>query len=133
MRFQVRISLLALIASTFAVGLSAPAAQAPLGIESFFAGNCKVEHLRKDGSAKLLRKKKQNAEAEGFTQAGGHPNFGITDFKINTVTDGSGHQAPTGVVTHVRTDVAPGVSTNPEAVPKCSAAEFGECGIRRCR
>ncbi len=28
-------------------------------------------------------------------------------------------------VKHIRTDVAPGVSTNPQAVPKCSAHDFG--------
>ena len=33
---------------------------------------------------------------------------------------------PTGIVTHVRTDVGTGVSANPEAVEKCSFADFGE-------
>ncbi len=125
MRFQVRISLLALIATTFAVGVSAPAAQAALGIEKFFAGNCKVNTCKKNlGETK--EEEKTKAEAEGFTQAGGHPNFGVTDFTVNTVSDGHGHVAPTGTVTHVRTDVAPGVSTNPQAVPMCSPKEFGE-------
>ena len=32
----------------------------------------------------------------------------------------------TGPVKHVRTDVGPGVSTNPEAVPKCTMKQFGE-------
>ncbi len=50
---------------------------------------------------------------------------GITAFKIATVGTFP-EEAPTGLVTHVRTDVAPGVSTNPEAVAKCSFAEFGE-------
>ena len=66
---------------------------------------------------------------EAFTQAGGHPNFGVTDFKINT-TGAFPNQAPEGlpggIVTHLRTDVAPGLSTNPEAVPKCSFEEFGK-------
>lgn len=131
MRSHVRISLLALIVSTFAVGVSAPAAQAALGIEKFFAGNCKVNTCKKNvGESKAEELEK--AKTEGFTQAGGHPNFGVTEFKVNTVSDGFGHQEPTGVVTHVRTDVAPGVSTNPQGtteggVPvKCSFAEFGE-------
>src|SRR4029077_17888149 len=67
---------------------------------------------------------KEKAELEGFTQAAGHPNFGITDFEINT-TGSFPSAVPSGVVTHIRTDIAPGVSTNPEAVPKCSFAEFG--------
>jgi hypothetical protein len=102
------------------VVLSAPAAQAAAGIESFFASNCKVNTCKKVAPAE----EKEKAELEGFTQAGGHPNFGITDFKIDT-TGAFPNEAPSGVVTHIRTDVAPGVSTNPQAVSKCSLGEFG--------
>ncbi len=34
------------------------------------------------------------------------------------------NEAPSGVVTHVRTDVGPGVSINPEAVAQCTMKEF---------
>ena len=107
------------------VAVSAPAAQAALGVKLFFAANCKVNTCKKtlgETPAEELAK----AKAEGFTQAAGHPNFGITDFTVNTVPDGHGNEEPTAIVTHVRTDVAPGVSTNPQAVPACSFAEFGE-------
>lgn len=125
MRVHVRLSLLALLVGALVV-VSATAAEAAPGIESFYAANCKVNTCKKVPPAE----EKEKAELEGFTQAGGHPNFGITDFKIKTVgvfpneapegVDGKGG----GVVTHVRTDVAPGVSTNPEAVAKCSMEEF---------
>jgi hypothetical protein len=111
------------------VGLSAPVAQGAFGIERFVAANCSEGHetcVEEAIGPFSLPKEPSLAEAEegAYTQAAGHPPFGITAFKINTV--GSiPNAAPTGVVTHVRTDVAPGVSTNPEAVAKCSFAEFG--------
>jgi hypothetical protein len=112
----------------------APAAQAAptpvFGVEKFIAANCSAEHetCGQEGVEPFTKPKeptKAEAEAQGYTQAGGHPPFGITDFKINTIGEYP-NAAPTGVVTHIRTDVGPGVSTNPEAVAQCSFAEFGE-------
>lgn len=116
MRLHARVSLLALVVCGL-MAVSVSAAQAEAGIESFFAANCKVDTCKKVPKAE----EKEKAELEGFTQAGGHPNYGITDFTINTTKTG----APEGIVTHIRTDVAPGVSTNPEAVKRCSMSEFG--------
>jgi hypothetical protein len=106
------------------VAISAPAAQGAFGVESFFAANCKVSTCAKAASpAEELAK----AETEGYSQASGHPPFGVTDFKLNR------HQvqavpfpafAPEGNLKNLRIDVAPGVSTNPEAVAKCSLANF---------
>lgn len=123
MRSCVRFSLFALLVGAI-VAVSAPAAQAAFGIENFFAANCKAgfENCNKAASP---AEEKEKAEEEGFTQAGGHPNFGVTDFTVTTKKVGSA-LVPEGIVDHVRTDVAPGVSTNPEAVPKCSAEEFGD-------
>lgn len=116
MRSHVRVSLLApLIGAILAlVAVSAPAAQAAFGIEARFAANCHFSTCGEFGGPPL-----KNSEL--FTQAAGHPPAGITAFKINT-TGG----VPSGIVTHVRTDVGVGVSTNPEAVAKCSFAEFGK-------
>ena len=104
------------------------AAQIP-GIETFFASNCneKGEECKKN-PGETPEEELAKAKIEGFTQAGGHPNFGVTDFKINT--EGAFPNAapvglPGGIVTHIRTDVAPGVSTNPQSVEKCSMEEFG--------
>jgi hypothetical protein len=118
MKSHARVWLVALIAGA-AVALSAPAAQASFGIESFFASNCNATH---EGCKKAPPAEEvQKAHEEGFTQAGGHPPFGITDFTVNN----TGGVPSGGPVTHIRTDVAPGVSTNPVAVPKCSVKEFG--------
>ena len=129
MRSHARVTLLALLMGVLITGLLATAAQAAPEIANFFAANCKVNTCEKklgETEAEELAK----AKVEGFTQAGGHPNFGITDFTVNTfeiTTEAGKVKIPVGTVEHVRTDVAPGVSTNPETVPKCSQAkgEFG--------
>jgi hypothetical protein len=137
MRSNARIALLApLIGAIFAV--SAPAAQAsvPFGVETLVAGNCTAS-FEACGTDPLsgpyaFPKEPTPAEAkeQAYTQAAGHPPFGITDFKVNT--EGTlPNEVPAGlaegkVVKHVRTDVGPGVSTNPEAVPKCTMAQYGE-------
>jgi hypothetical protein len=117
---QVRISVLALIAGAI-VAVSAPAAQASFGIEHIFAANCKVSTCGEFGGPPLKTE-------ELFTQAAGHPPFGITAFKVKT-TGSFPNEVPEGIaeggiVTHVRTDVGVGVSTSPEAVGKCSLKEF---------
>ncbi len=60
--------------------------------------------------------------------------FGITDFQIKTekvgpllVPEGSGPAFENFVgasIKNIRTDVAPGVVTNPEAITKCSQKDF---------
>ncbi|HEY2536946.1 MAG TPA: hypothetical protein VGI24_08190 [Solirubrobacteraceae bacterium] len=124
MKSNVRVSLVALIVSASVAFVAAPAAQAAFGIKEVFAANCKVStcgEFPEFGGTPL-----KNSEL--FTQAAGHPAAGITAFKVNT--EGTfPNEAPEGVatggiVTHVRTDVGVGVSTNPEAVAKCSFEEF---------
>ncbi|HYM53952.1 MAG TPA: hypothetical protein VES97_01210, partial [Solirubrobacteraceae bacterium] len=128
MRLHVRISILTL-AATALIAASAPAAaQAAFGVEKFFAANCNAAHEACKQAAEPSKEKEQ-AEVEGFPQAGGHPNFGITDFTVSNIEIG-GQKIPfngaeLAKVRHIRTDVAPGVSTNPQAVPKCSAHDFG--------
>jgi hypothetical protein len=125
------------------MALAAPAAQAatPFGVERFVAANCKTGHTEcgeeefKYGPLTYSLPKeptKPEAEAAGYTQAAGHPAVGITAFEVK-IEEGTAipNAVPAGIatsgpVTHVRTDVAPGVSTNPEAVEQCSFKDFGE-------
>jgi len=110
------------------VAVAAPAAQAAssFGLESVFAANCKNTTCGELEIPSLQPKAVANSEL--YTQAAGHPKGGITQFKVNT--EGKFPEAAPsgiatgGVVTHVRTDVGVGVSTNPEAVGKCSMKEF---------
>jgi len=114
MRSHVRVSLVALVVSACAV-VAAPAAQAAFGVESFFAANCKVAATCNEKTA------------EYFTQAAGHPPAGVTDFVIKHFESGGvtfPEGFPGGSVKEIRTDVGPGQSTNPEAVGKCSVANF---------
>jgi hypothetical protein len=139
MGFKVRVWLLGAVACAIVAFSAASAQAAGFGVEKFVAANCVTgkeacgEEERKIEVAPSVfikysyPKEPSLAEAReaGYTQAAGHPAVGITAFKINPIGSFP-EEAPTGLVTHVRTDVAPGVSTNPEAVAKCSFAEFGE-------
>jgi hypothetical protein len=142
MRSSVRFSLLALLVGVV-VAVVAPAvaqaAEAP-AIESLVAVNCRVEKCAQTetklnfgvpeleaafGEQTYVEPKAptaKQAEEEGFLQAGGRVPFGITDFKVAT-TGSLPFERPTSVVEHLRTDVAPGLATNPFAVPACK--EFG--------
>ena len=122
MRSRIRVLCLApLVGALLAlVAVSAPAAQASFGVESFFSSNCKVESPCTAASTEANH-------SEIFTQAAGHPTAGITDFTIKShviQTVPFTAEAPEGNVKNIRTDVGPGESTNPEAVAKCSVAEF---------
>ena len=95
-----------------------PASASAFGVENWFAANCKVNTCKHE-IGETPAKEKENAEKEGFTQAAGHPNFGITDFtlkKVQIQTVPFPAFAPEGNLKNLRVDVAPGVSTNPEAV-----------------
>jgi hypothetical protein len=139
---SIRIWLVALLAGAGLAG-AAPAAQASFGVEKFVAANCSAGVGHEECGSETITiepfKLKYSvpkepslaeARAQGYTQAAGHPAYGITDFEVATV-EGTKlpNVVPVGVaegkvVTHVRTDVGPGVSTNPEAVAQCSMSEF---------
>jgi hypothetical protein len=132
-RFALLAPLLGVILALVAV--SAPAAQAApeFGVETLVAGNCTAafeacsseEINLGPGLEYSFPKEPSLAEAreQAYSQAAGHPPFGITDFKVTTVGTFP-NEAPLGIIKHVRTDVGPGVSTNPEAVAKCTMKQF---------
>ena len=130
MGFKVRVWLLGTVACAIVAFSAASAQAAGFGVEKFVAANCKVGHpecgeetLLGPYSAFPKEPSVTEAREAGYTQAAGHPAYGITAFSIKTI--GSIPEATsTGLVTHIRTDVAPGVSTNPEAVKQCTMAEF---------
>ena len=112
------------------VGISAPAALGAVGIEKFVAVNCQegFEECAEESFGPYSIPKeptKEEAEEAGYTQAGGHVPYGVTDFKVTTVGElAKNEQVPTGVVTHIRTDVAPGLATNPFATEQCTMAHY---------
>ena len=66
-----------------------------------------------------------------FSQAAGHPNFGITDFRIATAphpgTEAGGF--PLGFNKQIVVDTPEGLSVNPEALPQCPVSQLtlGKC------
>jgi hypothetical protein len=142
-RSKIRVSLVMLVAcSVVAVAASAAQAAPGFGVERFIATNCKFAH-KACGSEEFegplgptepfyTRPKAKisvpEAEAEGFTQAGGRVPYGVTHFEV-THTGEYPNAVPDGIVNHVRVDVSPGLATAPVAVPLCSTAEFGETEI----
>jgi len=152
MRVHVRYSLLALLAGALiavAVPAAAAAAVTAPGIEKFVAANCNETHKEcaqerhtvetAFGPQTFSEPKAPTtvgeSKTEFYLQAGGHVPYGVTDFKVKTegvlpaqAPEGVLKGENGGIVTHVRTDVAPGLATNPTAVAQCGGAEFGEAG-----
>jgi hypothetical protein len=134
MRSSVRFSLLALIVSAVVAVVAPAAAQAAFGVGTFVAVNCSEGHaacaateVELAPTLKYSFPKEPNLEetqAQGYTQAAGHVPFGITDFKVNTEGTFPNEAPSGGVLTHIRTDVAPGLATSPAAVEQCSTAQF---------
>ena len=103
----------ALVCATAA--LSAPAAAGAFGVTKWEAGTCNENSEAAPCNAETTSKY--------FTQAAGHPNYGITDFRFKT-TGASGSEAPEGNVRRVRVDLPAGLSVNPYATPRCKIEEL---------
>jgi hypothetical protein len=94
-------------------GASAPVAHGAFGVSSFEALSC-AENAPEGAAGEC----NAGTPAQLFTQAGGHPDFGITDFSLNEFgTAGDGVKA-------IRIDVPVGFTTNPQALPTCSMSDF---------
>ena len=60
-----------------------------------------------------------------YTQAAGHPNYGITDFKIDTYQSPFPIAGfPTSFLSRIQVDTPEGLSVNPEALPQCEVAQL---------
>jgi hypothetical protein len=69
--------------------------------------------------------KTEASSARWYKQAGGHPNFGITDFTLNTLAVPTGF--PDGFIKEIVIDTPEGLNVNPEATPvKCTVAQMEE-------
>ncbi len=67
----------------------------------------------------------QSPAASFYTQAAGHPNFGLTQFIVkNEPVLGPVGEEPVGILKDVRVDLPVGLSVNPEATPQCDLAAF---------
>ncbi len=100
------------------LALCACAQASGFGVEKWEAGTCIEESCTDAG-----------AHSAFYTQAAGHPNFGITDFRFDSKAS-SGLTGtvytPEGHVQNVRVDIPPGLSVNPEAAQMCTQAQLDE-------
>jgi hypothetical protein len=111
-----RVWLVALLVAVVC-GAMASAAQAGFGVEekNFEAGTCAV--------ASCTYASVEANPGEAFTQAAGHPQYGITGFELNSTAVGLGRE-PIGSVKRVRVDIPSGLAADPEALPQCPIASF---------
>ncbi len=118
MGFRAR-TLLAAILVCASATLWLPAVSGAFGVTKWEAGTC-----TENSEAAPC-----NAETPGkyYTQAAGHPNFGITDFRFKT-SGGSGSEKPEGNLKNVRVDLPAGLSVNPFATPRCKLSELEGSG-----
>jgi len=138
MRSRVRFSFVALLVGVIVAFAVPAAAQAAVEVEKFVGVNCKTTaetcgekvvgaDVFGDPIAETVEPSPTESETQGYRQAAGHVPFGVTDFTLkHTGSLASATAVPTGIVTHVRVDVAAGLATAPAAVPQCTTTEFGE-------
>jgi hypothetical protein len=128
MRVMARpLGLVALTAALFVLVLGASPAKADFGIERWEALTCV-----NDASAPGLGDWTANGDpcletdppTEFFTQAAGHPNFGITAFLMNQT--GGTPNFPEGSVKELRVDLPAGLAVNPEATVQCTVQQLEE-------
>ena len=114
--------LLAALTAIAVIGLLAPSARAEerfgIGEANFEAGTCKTDVPGTPGECTYA-----SPHEQFFTQAAGHPVYGITSFKLNGKKELLG-EAPIGAVKNVRVDIPPGLAADPEALPQCTPEEF---------
>lgn len=109
-----RLGLPAALISAILLSGASLACAAEFGVEKWEAGTCTNVSCTDSGPTEYF-----------YTQAAGHPNFGITDFRMNSTKQGlTGAALPVGHVENVRVDLPEGLAVNPEATPFCSQAEF---------
>ncbi len=112
---------------TLGAVFAVPAAQAEFGIAKFEGLTCKTDlstpgvgNWEDNGDPCLA-----SGEVERFyTQAAGHPDFGITAFLMNQVTGPP--PLPDGFIKEIRTELPEGLGVNPEATPQCTRKQLGE-------
>ncbi len=121
--------LIAFAVTALGVAFVAPAAHAAFGIEKWSSLTC--EKNEDIPAAPALPPLPQSPEqctestpAKFFTQAAGHPNWGITDFTLNNAAG-----FPEGFVKDIIVDTPEGLSVNPEALPKCTIPQLS---VNKC-
>ena len=117
---RAHISFAALLGALAVWMLAAPTARAAFGVSVFEAGTCVT--------SSCTYASVEHDHGEAFTQAAGHPPWGITTFELNHKSGLLGEE-PEGSLKRVRVDVPEGLAADPQALPACPRADFeaGSC------
>src|SRR5690242_18752240 len=115
MQLHRRFALAALVCCIGAAGL-APTAHAAgsLGIAKWEAGTCNGTE------AEVKECRYSSPHSEFYTQAAGHPPWGLTGFEVAS----SGGEPNGSPLKRIRVDVPPGLAADPQALGTCSKAQF---------
>lgn len=110
------LGLVALTSALFVLAVSPSTAQAAFGIAKWEAVTCK-EDKTLTGEPCL-----GTETSKLFTQAAAHPNFGITDFRLNTGV----FELPEGNVKDIVVELPEGLGVSPAATPQCTVQQLSE-------
>jgi hypothetical protein len=104
---------------------AAPAAQAQIGVQGFGAAVCQGDYNITSVITTPDDPASSNcvgAPGSYYTQSGGHPFTGVTDFIV--ANNGT---APDANVSSIRVDLPAGLISNPQATPQCTDSQFPSC------
>lgn len=128
------LGLLVLTAAFLVLVLGASPARAKFGIAEWQALTCKEnedtplafgEKLPGFPPLPAAGQCTKDTPPQWFTQAAGHPNFGITDFMLNTFSAPGAANFPEGFVKEIVVDTPEGLGVNPEAsTEKCTVEQL---------
>ncbi|HET6571435.1 MAG TPA: hypothetical protein VFG58_08115 [Solirubrobacterales bacterium] len=136
------LGLLVLTAAFLVFALGASPAKAAFGIAEWEAVTCKenvdtpaaIGPPGEPGFFPIPESPEQcndGTPGKWFTQAAGHPPFGITDFTLNTLSIPTGF--PDGFVEEIVVDTPEGLGVNPEATPtKCTVEQLSKVPAPEC-
>jgi hypothetical protein len=93
------------------VALASASSASAISIAHFEAGTCATD------ATPVAECTYASPSSQMYTQAAGHPNYGVTDF---TVGDVSGENQ----AKRVKVELPKGLNVNPQAVPQCPVATF---------
>lgn len=143
------VGLLALVGALVVLAFAASPAKAAFGIAEWEALTCKenVDTPLEIGQPNAVIGLFPLAQDPGqcnegtpdkwFTQATGHPNFGVTDFTLNTLegpgVTGFPDGPPAGFLKEIVVDTPEGLGVNPEATPtKCTVEQLSATPLPEC-
>jgi hypothetical protein len=107
-------NLVRVVGATALVGLLvaafAASSASAIGIANWEAGTCSTD------ATPTVECNYSSPQSSFYTQAAGHPNFGMTDFSVGVQ---GGDQAK-----RVKVELPDGLNVNPQAVPQCPVSTF---------